>query len=61
MFKTCSDVSFKRKFNFESIETLNTADNTPLSTNSTHNYYYDYFVNSIDPYSELAKDLHRAS
>ena len=61
MFKTCSDVSFKKKFNFESIETLNTADTTPLSANTTHNYFYDYFVNSIDPYSELAKDLHRAS
>ena len=57
MFKTCSEISVKRKFNFESIETLNTADTTPLSASNPHNYYCDYFINSIDPYSELAKDL----
>lgn len=51
----------KKIFNFQEIETLNTAETTPDSLSAKEKLELTYFKNSISPDSKMARELHEAS
>jgi len=59
--KSCQILTNKKIFNFKECQDMNTAETTPNSTKQLDKPLDNYFKKSINPDSQMARELHEAS